>query len=413
MKKKFDIAKWEFLEKVRSKAFLVSLVLMPAIMVGFGVLPTLFASKGDDSSVVIGIIDETGMLLNSLAEKLDQKYRLPNDSPNYVLRNLGTDGTLENRRRNANQMVSTGVIEGYFYIPSEVLEKGVVEYRSENVANIRVVERFSRSIEEVILEKRLVEKGLGVNFLKEVGTKIDIKSLKISGEEERESGFLQTFFGAYLFIMMLMFMVLTSGQLLIRSVVEEKSNRVIEVLLSSCSPSDLMVGKILGLSGLGLLQLFIWLMIAAAISVKVGANILDVDHLFLMLVYFILGYLLYAAIFVGAGSPVTTEQEAQQITTYVSLTLVFPIILAVPAMLNPDATLIKILTFIPLLTPAFMLLRLTIQTPPAWEIVTTLSILLVSVVGAMWLAGKIFRVAILAYGKRPTIPELFKLIRTK
>lgn len=413
MKKKLDIAKWEFLEKVRSKAFLVSLVLMPAIMVGFGVLPTLFASKGDDSSVVIGIIDETGMLLNSLSEKLDQKYRLPNDSPNYVLRNLGTDGTPENRRRNANQMVSTGEIEGYFYMSSEVLEKGVVEYRSENVANIRVVERFSRSIEEVILEKRLIEKGLGVNFLKDLRTKIDVKSLKISGEEERESGFLQTFFGAYLFIMMLMFMVLTSGQLLIRSVVEEKSNRVIEVLLSSCSPSDLMVGKILGLSGLGLLQLFIWLIIAAAISVKVGANILDVDHLFLMMVYFILGYLLYAAIFVGAGSPVTTEQEAQQITTYVSLTLVFPIILAIPAMLNPDATLIKILTFIPLLTPAFMLLRLTIQTPPAWEIVTTLSILLVSVVGAMWLAGKIFRVAILAYGKRPTIPELFKLIRTR
>ena len=109
----------------------------------------------------------------------------------------------------------------------------------------------------------------------------------------------------------------------------------------------------------------------------------------------------------------TTEQEAQQITSYVSLTLVFPIVLAVPAMQNPDSLLIKILTFIPVMTPAFMLLRIPIQMPPTWEIFTSIAILAVSVLVAMWAAGKIFRTAILAYGKRLTIAELVRLLRVR
>jgi len=120
---------------------------------------------------------------------------------------------------------------------------------------------------------------------------------------------------------------------------------------------------------------------------------------------------LYAGIFVAAGSPVTTEQEAQQITSYISLLLVFPTVLAIPVMQNPDSTLIKVLSFFPLLSPAFMLLRIPIQMPEAWEIWLTIGLLLGSIVVSMWMAGKIFRTAILAYGKRLTIPELFRLLR--
>ncbi|MBI5463364.1 MAG: ABC transporter permease, partial [Ignavibacteriales bacterium] len=111
------------------------------------------------------------------------------------------------------------------------------------------------------------------------------------------------------------------------------------------------------------------------------------------------------------GSPVTTEQEAQQITSYVSMFLVFPMVLAMPAMQNPDATWIRVLSFFPLFTPAFMVLRIPIQMPATWEILSTIGILLVSSVGMMWVAGKIFRTAILVYGKRPTLPELWRWVR--
>ena len=411
--KSLDVAKWEFMEKVKSKAFIISLVVMPLIMVVFGILPGLLASKPDDKAIVVGMIDQTGTILEPLHARLDEKYKLPNGTPNYILRQLSTEASPEEQKIQANKLISDKTIEGYFSIPATVYDSGKVEYRAENVGNIRMSERFSRTIEEVIVEHRLRGQGLDPKLIRKLIASIDIKSIKVSEKgEEKESGFLETFFSAYIVIMMLMFLVMTSGQLLIRSVVEEKSNRVIEVLLSSCSARDLMVGKILGLSGLGILQILIWGSIGLALSLKSGTNIFVLENLLLSAVYLVLGYLLYSAIFVAAGSPVTTEQEAQQITSYVSLFLVFPIVLAIPAMQNPNSPLIKILSFIPLLTPAFMVLRIPIQMPETWEILTTIGIMIVSSVGMMWVAGKIFRIAILVYGKRPTIPELIRWVRT-
>jgi ABC-2 type transport system permease protein len=410
-----EVARWEFLEKVKSKAFLISLVLMPIIMVTFGVVPGLLAAKGDDKTITVGIIDQSHSIYSLLAKRLDEKYRLPDDQPNYTLRDLASeeDGTPEQLKAYSNQLVAGGDIEGYFTIPPAVYDSGKVEYRSDNVGNFRILESFSRTIEDVIMEKKLTDRGFDPKLLSQVHTSVNVKPIKISKEgEEKETDFMQTFFSAYIFVMMLMFLVLTSGQLMIRSVVEEKSNRVIEVLLSSCSTTDLMVGKILGLSGLGILQVLIWGAIGLAISLKTGSTAFVSVNLLLSSVYFILGYTMFAAIFVGLGSPVTTEQEAQQITTYVSLTLVFPIVLAVPMMQNPDSLLIKILTFFPLMTPSFMLMRIPIKMPELWEILTTVGILIVATILCMWAAGKIFRIAILVYGKRPSLGELVQWIRT-
>jgi len=287
-----------------------------------------------------------------------------------------------------------------------------VEYRAENVGNIRVAERFPRTIEEVIFEQRLTSNGIDTAQIRRLMAHVDLKSMKVSEAGEKESGFLETMASAYMMIMVLMFLVLTTGQILIRSVVEEKSNRVIEVLLSSCSARDLMVGKILGLSGLGILQLLIWGAIGLGIALKSGANIFELQAVLLSAVYVILGYFMYSAIFVAAGSPVTTEQEAQQITSYLSLLLVFPMVLIMPAMQNPDSMMIRVLSYIPLFTPSFMVLRVSIQTPPLAEILATMGLLLVTTVAMMWIAGKIFRVAILVYGKRPSLSELIHWIRT-
>lgn len=410
--KYLEVAKWEFLEKVKSKAFIISLIVMPVIMVLFGVLPGLLASKPDDKTTIIGMIDETGTIMNRLSERLDEKYKLPDGRPNYMIRNLKEEGTPEEQRARAVKMVTEKKVEGYFYIPASAYDSGKVEYRAENVGNFRVGERFARTIEEVIVEHRLKGQGLDPEIVRKLMKGIDVRSIKVSEKgEEKDSGFLETFFSAYIVIMMLMFLVLTSGQLLIRSVVEEKSNRVIEVLLSSCSAHDLMVGKILGLSGLGILQMVVWGIIGLGIALKTGADLFALENIALSAVYLLLGYLLYSAIFVAAGSPVTTEQEAQQITSYVSLFLVFPIVLAMPAMQNPDSPLIRILTYIPLLTPAFMVMRIPIQMPPLWEILTTIGLLIVSSVLMMWVAGKIFRTAILVYGKRPTLRELLRWVR--
>ena len=411
--KAFAVMKWEFNEKVRSKAFLISLLLMPVIIVLFGVLPGLLAGKPDDESIAIGIVDDTNNFFTPLAKKIEEKYKLPSGAPNYVLRNIESTGDIENTKKAAINKILFGKIQGCFLIPANVYDSGKVEYRARNVGNFRILSRFERTFEEVISEYKLIKKGLSPQLVKEVQANIDIRSMKIDKKgKETESGFLETFYTSYIFIMMLLFLVLTSGQLLIRSFVEEKSNRVIEVLLSSATSNELMVGKILGLSALGLVQVGVWMFIALGLAIQTGINFVMWEGLLISLIYFVLGHLMYSAIFIGAGSPVTTEQEAQQLTTYLSLILVFPIVLAMPAMQNPDSTLIKVLSFIPLFTPSFMLLRIPIQMPAMWEIVTTVLLLLISNIICMWAAAKIFRLAILSYGKRPSLKELYVWIRT-
>jgi ABC-2 type transport system permease protein len=143
-----------------------------------------------------------------------------------------------------------------------------------------------------------------------------------------------------------MMMVIYSGQMLVRSLIEEKSNRLIEVLVSSCSPDELLAGKILGLSSLGLTQIIIWAMIGIGL---IGGSVIPPEifsNVGIMLVYFILGFVFFTTLFVGIGSIVNTEQEAQLLTTYLSLILMFPIIVAVPAIQNPDAVILKIFSFI-------------------------------------------------------------------
>ena len=412
--KAFQVAMWEFMEKVKSKAFIISLVLMPVIIAGMAILPAMLATKVDEEPIQVGIIDNTQKLVQLLSEKLDHDFRLKNSQPNYILRNLLEGRTLEEARKEANKLVASDEIEGYFLIPGTAFDSGKVEYRAKNVGNFKIQERFSRAIEQVIIENRLVSRGFDTELIRKLTAGIDVKSIKISEKgEESESSFGETFAKSYIGLLMLIFMVLTSGQLLVRSMVEEKSNRVIEVLLSSCTPRDLMAGKILGLSGLGILQMLVYACMGLALALKTDTNLLQPEYFLLTLLYAILGYLFYAAIFVAAGSPATTEQEAQQITAYISMLLVAPFALMMLVMQNPNSVIVKVLSYIPLLTPSIMVLRVSIQMPSMWEILATTALMIGSTIVMMWVAGKIFRVAVLSYGKRPTLPELYRWVREK
>jgi ABC-2 type transport system permease protein len=169
---------------------------------------------------------------------------------------------------------------------------------------------------------------------------------------------------------------------------------------------------VLGLSGLGLTQMAFWAAIGITVSAKFNVTLVDPTQALLLVLYFILGYLFYAAVFIGAGAPFNTEQEAQQVTSYLVLFLILPIVLAIPAMKDPGAGWIKVLSFIPLLTPTMMALRIPIQMPAWWEIVATTAIMILSIYVGMIVAGRIFRIGILSTGKSPNLKELFRWIRT-
>ncbi len=412
LSKLLTVARWEYTEKIKSKAFLISLILIPVIMVAFGVLPTLFASRPDTEIRRIGVFDQSGVIFFQLSDYLDEHYKLPDGRPNYVLVHVAdTVNSLSEGKNLSDAMVLAGEIEGYVIIPKGIMRDSAVEYRSENVGNIRVTERLTNAIRELIVQRKLHKHGIDPVFAKELASPLEMKTIKLSKTGAEESGFAEVFLRSYIFMMMLLFMIMMSGQMLVRSMLEEKSNRVVEVLMSSCSPMSLMGGKILGLSAVGLTQMGVWVVIGFAISLKFGIVIISLPMALLLLTYSIVGYLFYAGVFVAIGAPVSTEQEAQQITSYLTMILFIPMAISFVIMQNPNSSLVTIMTFIPLMTPTMMAMRIPINMPSVPEVVGSLLVLTLSACGAIWAAGKIFRTAILSYGKRPGIRELFRLLK--
>lgn len=415
MKKIFAVARWEYVEKVKSKAFLIGLIITPIIMLAMGFLPMLFVTQEDTATKAIGIIDRSGVIGNEFRNQMESKYRLSNGSPNYVVRVIeDTPGNPEAAINEGSQLVQNGEIEGFCLVGSSIASDSVdIQYETKAVGDIGLNERIATTMRTIVGEIRARKVGVNPSLLKDLSPQFDIKTVKLttSGAKE-EADFGKVYFTAFAFLMMMFFMIVTSGQLLVRSVIEEKSNRIVEVLVSSCTPRELMAGKVLGLSGLGFTQLIIWGVIALFISAKTGNVFIHPWEAIFLVAYFILGYLFYAAVFIAAGSPFNTEQEAQQINSYLIILLILPIVLALPAMKDPEATWLRVMTFIPFFTPTMMALRVPIQFPAAWEIALTLVIMAAAIYGAMVTAGKIFRIGILSTGKSPSLRELIRWVRT-
>ena len=274
------------------------------------------------------------------------------------------------------------------------------------------LQRIENAVREIRIKFDLSRLGISPALINSAFENIKVDQVIVKeGKKGNSTDFLTEFLSAIVFIMLLLMMIIYSGQMLVRSLVEEKANKLIEILISSCTPEELLAGKILGLSALGLFQMLIWTCIGIAL---IGGSIIPVsafNNFFIMLVYFILGFLFYTALFVGIGSIVTTEQEAQQITSYLSLLLVLPIAISASAIFNPDSLLVEILTYIPFTIPAIMLLKLNVTNVPAIEIFSTILIMIASIYITIFVSAKIFRIGILSYGKRPGIKELISWIK--
>lgn len=409
MNKILTIARWEYLEKVKTKTFIISLVITPLIIIMFSLLPTLLTQKEDQRTKVIGVVDTSGIYFHQLIDELEQ-YKLDDNQPNYILLNLATNKkTIKQIKTEADKNVIDNKIEGFLFILNSGTDSLEVEYRSEKLGSFKDVRRFEEKINKIRIQNELNARGIDPSLAAFVQSKVEIEQIKIekSGEEGKQN-FIVVFFSAFIFIMLLMMMVIYSGQLLVRSLIEEKSNRLIEILISSCTSEQLLAGKILGLSALGLTQIIIWSLIGITL---VGGAVIPpaaFDNILIMLVYFITGFVFYTTIFVGIGSIVTTEQEAQQMTTYISLILILPVVVAMPAIQNPESMMVKVMSYIPLTIPSIMLLRFKIAPVPLIDIIITLSIMFVSTIVTLKIAAKIFRIGILSYGKKPTIKELIQ-----
>jgi ABC-2 type transport system permease protein len=407
------VAQWEFIEKVRTKAFVVSLVLTPLFAAAMAVLPALLASRADQTTKRFAVYDETASLVQPAQQRLTEKYVLANGNPAFEL--LAVDTQAMNVPTFLQQYAPKVFGEeftGLVVIRSDVAQTRTIEYRSENVSNIREIERLSTTFEKLLAEQLALKSGINANLFQELNKPLKTKTVKISKSgDAKEAGFIQTFGLAYGSVIVLFILVVVTGQILVRGLVEEKSNRIIEILISSCSPFELMMGKLLGLSGLGIVQATVWAIAGLGIMLYSGTPLSLLANVPLVVVFTLLGYVLYASLLLGIGSLTTTEQEAQQVTGYVTLFLVLPLAMIISVLQSPNSTLAKAMSLFPLTAPTAMVMRISVLMPAWWEIALSIGLMLASIVVVTYFSAKIFRVAILVYGKRPTLPEVIAFLR--
>jgi ABC-2 type transport system permease protein len=278
---------------------------------------------------------------------------------------------------------------------------------------------FRRAITGAAIRQGLREHGIPSAEAEALLKPIEVDAVQVAGGKETHMDGPAVFLMAVVQVVLLYTTLLMYGVSVMRSVIEEKSSRIVEVLLASATPQQLMIGKILGVGAAGLTQAAIWATAGAIVSAptmfamkSIAPSVrIPLPALIAFPVFFLLGYLLFSCTFAALGAAVNSEQEAQQFQTIVILPIILPMILMTFVIREPNAPLSVALSLFPLTAPILMYLRILVRQPPAWQIATSIGLLLLAIWGLVSLAARIYRVGILMYGKRPTLPEIIKWVK--
>jgi len=321
-------------------------------------------------------------------------------------------------RMAADSLLFSRVLDAYLVFPEELLKQNKIEYHTRAPGDLLEAERIQQIINEIMIQLRMQGEDISDKQIAQWLKPISLKKYQLRATNQYEWNFYLVYYGAVIGVILLFMAIFTSGGFLFSSVIQEKTNRVIEILLSYASSKQIMAGKIFGLGFLGLTQVMIWLVIA---GVFVTLNLfnagqipyLNLENALYFLLYFYLGYLLYASIFVAIGSIFNSEQDAQQITIVLRTFAIFPVLLVFLVSREPNSSIITLLSYFPLFTPYFMIMRIFLSSATmTTEIYLTTGILLVSIIGMVFIAARIFRLAILMYGKKLSWKEVFTLLKT-
>lgn len=359
-------------------------------------------------------------LLDKSYEDL-QKVRESKDLVEIEHRNYKTylDSVYQKEARIVgDSLLTASFLNAYLVIPGTILKGNYIEYHSLNTGDLLESERIQKAINTVIFEERLTDSEINSDQIEEWLKPISIKKYRLREKGSGEFDFYIEFYGSLLGMVLLFMAIFTSGGFLFSSVLQEKTNRVIELLLSYASSWQIMAGKIFGLGFLGLSQVLIWLLIA---FLFVFFNLFDagtipylnLSNAVYFLHYFSLGYLFYASIFVAIGTIFSSEQDAQQINLILRTISAIPVLLVFFTMREPNSLLVNYLSYIPFMTPYFMIMRISnYGLLIANEIYITTVIMLISIIFMVVIAARIFRMGILTYGKKLTLRQILRLIRS-
>ena len=409
MSRVFAVARREYLERVRSKAFLISTILGPTLLAAFMIAPILL-TRQRGRPLHVAVLDASGVLGAEVGESLAR--RKVGGQERFVVE-VAPPGSEEGARAALQERVVAGSLDGYLYLSKDALERSAAEYYGKNVSNMMDLQLMNKAVEEALVSRRLTRDGLDPERVRSLTRAVDLKTSRVTARgarEDRGASFMLS-----LVLMMLLYTTLfTWGAAMMNGVLEEKTNRVVEVVVSSLPASRLFAGKLVGVGAAGLTQFMVWAACLAGVSAAGAAGMgaagalpeLSPGLLVAFVLFFLLGYFLYGSMYASIGAAVNTSQEAQSLVFPVMTPLFLSVVFWPMVLASPDSTLSVVLSLVPFFAPLLMFLRMAAVSPPLWQVALSMVLMLATIVAVTWASARIYRVGILMYGKRPTFPEI-------
>ncbi len=418
MKNIILIAKREFFTQVKKKSFIILTLLTPLLIIVFGGVVSLMF-QANETQMQISVIDKSGLFKDKL--KSDQNIR-------YIFSSEETEKSLIKALETTEEMNAVMIIP-----KKEIheLENSIEVLTNKNLSN-EARKNIAGNISEIIKAEKINALGIGTAQIEDLNKGVNLHVVNILEKEKKQDSFLVGVkSGLSMFLMYCVFtFIMMYGIRVMRSVLEEKNNRVVEILISSVKPFELMMGKILGVTGVALVQFGVWVVMIFASVMTLGSSnvgmvsgvaevqmvlsaLSQINYgliLFVFVIYFLLGYLFYSAMYAAIGSAVDNETETQQFTLFAILPMMLGFYGSITIMNNPDGPMSFWLSMIPFTSPIAMLARIPFDVP-VWELVLSIGILLVSTLVMVFIASKIYRVGILMYGNKVTLKELWKWLK--
>jgi ABC-2 type transport system permease protein len=324
----------------------------------------------------------------------------------------------EAERADLRGKIVSQTIDGYLWLTDDAIATGKVEWASRNMADFGERSRLSEKLNRIIQYARLSRNGFTGDQAELLLKPIKVESVRIEPGRAATDSSGKKFIEVVVMVMLIYVTVLLYGISVMRSVLEEKNSRILEVLLSSATSTELMIGKVVGVGAVGLTQVLVWVVMAGAFALPSLAMQVDLDQLKVspevlaaFAAFFFLGYLLYSTMYAAIGAISTTEQEGQQLQFLIVIPLVLSVTMLSAAVKTPDAPAVVWMSMVPFFAPVLMYARIVVQTPPLWQITLSLSLLIATIAGVLVLCARIYRVGILMYGKRATLPEILKWLK--
>ena len=391
------VTRWEYLIRVRSKLFLLSTFLVPLLLLGIVFVPLTLIKPEPTAGMTYLVVGGPEVWGEEIEHYLDKSLRGTDGMPLFRRYSFAV-GTRAESEQLAELLLQEGIVDACLMLPDDFPQSGRVEYHSRVPGKRAEEEQLRRAVQAVWLRVQLEKHRVDPMVIEGVARGLQWSRQSPAGETAVSEADVWRILAPIMYVLILFFAIFMASQMLMRSIITERGNRIIELLLSSISAKDLMTGKVLGLGLVGLTQLAVYLLAAGVIGGIAGVELIRPEPVGYFLIYAILGYFFFAGVFAALGSMFETEQEAQQVAGLLSLIPILPVVFSVYVMANPEALLVRIASFIPPLTPFLMIIRLAVSQVRPWELVGTTAILALFTIFMMRWAGSIFRVTILHPG---------------